>query len=83
MNERSTGPRNSDRSEGWISMSGQDGREINARPQERTGRQYRPQVSFVAANEVGIKIGGLVKAVCRGLRTVSLQLSDGSFRQLP
>jgi hypothetical protein len=51
------GPRNSDH---WISMSGQDGR----------GNRQERRISFVAANEAGMKMGGLVKAVCCDLRTV-------------
>ena len=73
LNERRGGLRNSNHTEGWISMSGEGGQEIRPRVQ---GGQYPSRVSFVKENEDGIKVGGLVKRVCPCLRIVSLRLSD-------
>jgi hypothetical protein len=67
-------------------MSGEGGREVQAKTQRQQGRQYRSQVSFVAASEAstgGIKVGGLVKRVRRFSNAVPLQLSDDISRQLP
>jgi len=54
-------------------MLEEEGREIHPSAQ---GKQCSSRVSFVAANEDGIKVGGLVKRVCRYLRIFSPRLSD-------
>ena len=48
-------------------MSGDGGRDINPDLQRYPGRQCHPQVSFATAGEGGIKVGGLVKTVCRSM----------------
>jgi Gti1/Pac2 family len=82
LNERTIGPRQSDRSEGWIYMSGEGGRDAYPSVHEHGG-QYRTKISFAAESDAstgGLKIGGLVKKV--GCILMPLSLSDVIVRQL-